>query len=73
MQSKRVDRLVIAGLPYKLAKDHIKDPVTYVVSRMNLKGTSALNIRECPRVCFVGFKPGYKLALGLSFGDYVEA
>jgi hypothetical protein len=70
---KEMMRLVIAGLPYKLAKDCIKDLVSYVVSQMNLKGTSPWNTRECLRVCFTGFKPDYKLELSLSFWDYVEA
>jgi len=65
-------RSVIAGLPYSLSRDRVKDLVTYAVSRTNVKSMSSLNHGECPRVRFTGMKPDYKSKFGLAFGDYVE-
>jgi len=45
---------VVAGLPYHVSKDRLKDFVTYAVSRANLHSTIALNDGECPRVSFTG-------------------
>jgi len=69
---KELMRSVVAGLPYKLKRDRVKDLVTYAVSCTNLKSTSALATNVCPRVRFTGFKPDYQTEFGLSFGDYVE-
>jgi hypothetical protein len=69
---KEVARSVVAGLPYKLPRQHVKDLITYTVSRINLRGTSALNTPACPRVRFTGYRPNFKSELGLAFGDYVE-
>lgn len=66
-------RSIVAGLPFRLGKDRLKDLVTYAVSRMSLRSTLFLNDVECPRVRFTGARPEYKFELGLSFGDYVEA
>jgi hypothetical protein len=70
---KEIMRSVIAGLPYKLAKERIKDLATYAVNRTNLKSTQGLISTESPRVLFTGIKPEFKTEFGLSFGDYVEA
>jgi hypothetical protein len=70
---KETMRSIIAVLPYRLAKARIKDLVTYVVSRMNVRRTSALTDNVCPRVKFTGVKVDYKKEFGLAFGDYVEA
>jgi hypothetical protein len=70
---KELMRSVVAGLPYKLKRDSVKDLVMYAVSRTNLKSTSALATNVCPCVRFTGFKPDYQTEFGLSFGDYVEA
>jgi hypothetical protein len=70
---KELMRSIVAGLPYKLKRDRVKDLVTYAVSRTNLKSTSALAMNVCPRVRFTGFKPDYQTEFGFSFGDYVEA
>jgi hypothetical protein len=70
---KEIMRSVIAGVPYKLAKERIKDLATYTISRMNIKSTSALNDGTCPGVHFTGQKPDYRSELNLAFGDYVEA
>jgi hypothetical protein len=70
---KELMRAVLAGLPYKLPRERIKDLVNYAVSRTNLKCTQGLIATESPRVRFTGMKPDYKSEFGLSFGDYVEA
>jgi hypothetical protein len=70
---KELMRSVISGIPYRLAKERIKDLVTYSVCRMNLRGTDMLVSNECPRVRFTGQRPEYATELGLAFGDYVEA
>ncbi len=51
----------------------MKDLVTYCVSRINLRTTSALHGTACPRFClFTGVKPNFRKELSLAFGDYVE-
>jgi hypothetical protein len=65
-------RSVLAGLPYTLPKNRVKDLVTYVVNRMNTRRTSALNDNVCPRTRFTGRKIDYKREFMLGFGDYVE-
>ena len=70
---KEIMRSVIAGLPYKLAKERIKDLTTYAVNRTNLKSSQGLISNESPCVRFTGIKPDFKAEFGLSFGDYVEA
>ncbi len=66
-------RAIIAGLPFQLSRDSLKDLVTYVVSLMNLKRTTSLTDNVCPRVKFTGLRPGYEAEFGLAFGDYMEA
>ena len=61
-----------AGLPWNLPKNRVKDLVAYVESCLNLRGTSALQGVQSPRVLFTGLKPNYKKKFGLVFGDYVE-
>jgi hypothetical protein len=70
---KEMMRAVIAGLPYKIGKDRIKDLTTYAVSRTNLRSTQGLVSSESPRLRFTGMKPDFNTELGLSFGEYVEA
>jgi len=69
---KEMVRSIIAGLPYRLPRERLKDLVTYAVSRINLKRTSALIDNVSPRVKFTGVRPGYEAEFGLAFGDYVE-
>ena len=66
-------RSVLAGLLYTLPKNRIKDFMTYVVNRMNTRGTSALNDNVCPRTRFTGRKIDYKCEFMFGFGDYVES
>jgi hypothetical protein len=70
---KETIRSILAGLPYALAKNLIKDLVTYVISRMNTRRTTALNDNVCPRVKFTGMKIDYEKEYCLGFGDYVES
>ena len=64
---KEIMRSVIAGLPYKLSKDRMKDLATYAVNRTNLKSTEGLTIsNESPRVRFTGVKPDFKTEFGLA-------
>jgi hypothetical protein len=69
---KEMYRTVKSGLPWRLPITWVKDLVTYCVSRMNLRMTTALHGTVCPRVLFKGFKPNYRKELSLAFGDYVE-
>jgi len=64
---------VVAGVPYPLGKDLVKDLVTYAVSRSNLKASTRIESNVCPRIRFTGYKPDFKTELSLAFGDYVEA
>jgi Reverse transcriptase (RNA-dependent DNA polymerase). len=66
-------RSILAGLPYSLPKNRIKDLVTYVVNRMNTRRTTALSDNVCPRAKFTGKKIDYTREFSLGFGDYVEA
>jgi hypothetical protein len=66
-------RSIIAGLPYRLPRERLKDLVTYAVSRINLKRTASLIDNVSPRVKFTGVRPGFEAEFGLAFGDYVEA
>jgi hypothetical protein len=70
---KETYRNVKLGLPWKLPKVLVKDLVAYVVSRLNIRRTTALNENVCPRVLFTGAPVDYKKELQVAFGDYVEA
>ncbi len=47
--------------------------MAYVVSRLNIRRTSALADNVCPRVLFTGLPVDFKKELSLAFGDYVES
>jgi hypothetical protein len=70
---KETARKVKAGLPWELPGQLFKDLVTYAVSRMNIRRTTALSENVCPRVLFMGMPIDYKKELLLAYGDYVEA
>jgi len=70
---KETYRNVKLGLPWKLPKVLVKDLVAYVVSRLNIRRTTALSENVCPRVLFTGAPVDYKKELQVAFGDYVEA
>lgn len=70
---KETCRSIIAGLPYELGKNRMKDLVTYVVNRINTRRTKSLTDNICPRSKMTGRKIDYKREFMLGFGDYVEA
>jgi hypothetical protein len=61
------------GLSWSLPKCLVAELVVYVVSRLNIRRTSALSENVCPRVLFSGVPINYKKELSIAFGDYVEA
>lgn len=69
---KEAYRAVKSGLAWKLPTSRVNDLVAYVVSRLNVRRTTALCSNVCPRVLFTGVKPNFKKEFGLSFGEYVE-
>jgi len=70
---KETCRSIIAGLPYDLARNRIKDLVSYVMHRLNTRRTTALSDNVCPRTKLSGRKVNYNREYKLGFGDYVEA
>ncbi len=43
-----------------------------VISHINIRRTTAINLNVCPRVLFTGVWINFKKELELAFGDYVE-
>jgi Arginine methyltransferase-interacting protein, contains RING Zn-finger len=70
---KETARSVIAGLPYSLPRNRVKDLVTFAVNRLNTRRTKALNDNVCPRTKLTGRKVSQYREYALGFGDYVEA
>jgi hypothetical protein len=70
---KETYRSVKSGLAWELPSSLVEDLLAYVVSRMNIRRTTALRENVCPRVLFTGIPVDYKKELLLAFGDYVEA
>ncbi len=70
---KETYRSVKSGLAWELPGSLVEDLVAYIVSRMNIRRTTALMENVCPRVLFTGIPVDYKKELLLAFGDYVEA
>ena len=64
---KELHRSVKNGLPWKLPATMVKDLVAYVVARINIKRTTAINQNVCPRVLFTGIKVNFKKELELAF------
>ncbi len=50
----------------------LKDLVAFVVSRINIQQSTAINQNVCARVVFTGMKPDFRKELSLGFGDYCE-
>jgi hypothetical protein len=69
---KELYRSMKAGLPWKLPPSLVKDLVTYAVSHINIRRTTALNVNVCPKVLFTGLCMNYKKELSLAFGNYAE-
>jgi hypothetical protein len=70
---KETYRAVKNGLAWPLPRPLVPDLVAYVVSRLNIRRTTALSENVCPRVLFMGMPVNYAKELGLAFGDYVES
>jgi hypothetical protein len=70
---KETYRTVKNGLAWSLPRSLVPDLVAYVVSRLNIRRTTALSENVCPRVLFTGMPVNYAKELGLAFGDYVES
>jgi hypothetical protein len=70
---KETYRTVKCGLPWKLPQCLITELMSYVVSRLNIRRTSALSENVCPRVLFTGVPVNFKKELKVAFGDYIEA
>ncbi len=69
---KELYRSVKAGLPWSLPPTFVPTLVTYAVSRLNLRWTSALPGHMCPLYLFTGAKLNFKKQLTFAFGDYCE-
>jgi hypothetical protein len=69
---KETCRSIIAGLPYDLPRNRVKDLVTYVVNRLNTRRATSLADNVCPRTKLTGCKINYAREYLLGFGDYVE-
>ncbi len=69
---KDICRGVSADLPWKLPPSLVKNLVAYLVSRINICRTMAINQNVCPRVLFTGMKIYFKKEMELAFGDYAE-
>jgi hypothetical protein len=50
----------------------IKDLVAYVVSRINIERSAAINLSVAPKVLFMGMRVDFRKEFGLAFGDYCE-
>jgi hypothetical protein len=66
-------RTVKVGLPWLLPRSLVPELVAYIVSRLNIRRTTALSENVCPRVLFMGIPVDFKRELCMAFGDYVEA
>jgi hypothetical protein len=69
---KEIYRAVKSTLPWPLPNMLVQDLVAYVVSRMNLRRTTAINHNVAPRVMFTGLKADFWKEMEMSFGDYCE-
>jgi hypothetical protein len=69
---KELMRSVIAGLPWKLPNENIKDLVAYAISRINSRRSGSQMSDMAPRVAFTGRKIIYNKEFTLAFGDYCE-
>jgi hypothetical protein len=53
----------MAGLPWSMPKQLVGDLVAYVVSRLNIRRTTALSENICPKVLFTGIPVDYRKEL----------
>jgi hypothetical protein len=56
-----------------MPKQLVGDLVAYAVSRLNIRLTTALSEKICPKVLFTENPVNYRKELQLAFGDYIEA
>jgi hypothetical protein len=63
---------VKASLPWQLPMSLVKDLVAFVVSRINMERSAAINLNVAPKVLFTGTKSDFKKEFPLAFGDYCE-
>jgi len=61
-----------ASLPWQLSISLVKDLVAFVVSRINMERSAAINLNVAPKVLFTGMKSDFKNEFSLAFGDYCE-
>jgi hypothetical protein len=69
---KEVYRAVKSTMPWPLPNMLVQDLVAYVVSRLNMRCTPAINHNVAPRGMFTGLKADFRKEMELSFGDYCE-
>jgi hypothetical protein len=69
---KETYRTVKCGLPWTLPQCLITELVSYVVSRLNIRRTSALSENVCPRVLFTGVPVNFKKELKVAIGEAYE-
>jgi hypothetical protein len=69
---KEIYRAIKSTLPWPLPNMLVQDLVAYVVSRLNMRRTTAINHNVAPRVMFTGLKADFRKEMELSFGDYCE-
>jgi hypothetical protein len=65
-------RSIKNGLPWQIPPAMIKDLVAYVVSRINIERSAAINLSVAPKVLFTGMRVDFRKEFGLAFGDYCE-
>jgi len=65
-------RRVKASIPWQLPISLVKDLVAFVVSRINMERSAAINLNVAPKVLFTGVKSDFKKEFSLAFGDYCE-
>jgi len=66
---KETFRNVLAGLLWSMPKQLVGDLVAYAVSRLNIRLTTALSEKICPKVLFTGIPVNYRKELQLAVGD----
>ena len=69
---KELIRCVLVTLPWDLPRANICDLVSYAVSRINSRRSTAGDSNVAPKVLFTGRKFRHNKEFGLKFGDYCE-
>jgi len=50
----------------------VKDLIAFVLSRINMERSAAINLNVAPKVLFTGMKSDFKKEFSLAFGDYCK-